>query len=93
MEQLAAIEEWPETQRMRAVEEAKLHIGLDLQNEELRQRLIEGIVLNCRSHKQYPFAVLNLSGISERTFRRKKDKFLMEIAEYLGLIKRGLPTT
>ncbi|WP_449290827.1 hypothetical protein, partial [Oscillibacter ruminantium] len=25
MEQLAAIEDWPETQRMRAVEQAKLH--------------------------------------------------------------------
>lgn len=40
MEQLAAIEGWPETQRMRVVERAKLHIGLDLENEELRQRLV-----------------------------------------------------
>lgn len=86
MEQLSAIEDWPETQRMRAVEQAKLHIGLDLENEELRQRLTEGILLNCMSHKQYPYMLLNLPGISERTFRRKKDKFLADIAEYLGML-------
>lgn len=85
-EQLAAIEDWPETQKMRAVEQAKLHIGLDLQNEELRQRLTEGIWLNCMSHRKYPFAILNLPGISERTFRRRKEAFLSEIAEFLGMI-------
>lgn len=86
MEQLAAIEDWPETQRMRAVENAKLHIGLDIQNEELRQRLTEGILLNCMSHKQYPYMLLNLPGISEHGFKRRKEKFLIEIAEFLNLI-------
>lgn len=46
MEQLAVVEDWPETQRMRAAENAKLHIGQVLENEELRQRLTEGILLN-----------------------------------------------
>lgn len=86
MEQLAAIEDWPETRKMRAVENAKLHIGLDLQNEELRQRLAEGIILNCQSRKQYPYAILDLPGISERTFKRRKYEFLSDIAEFLKMI-------
>ena len=86
MEQLAAIEDWPETRKMRAVENAKLHIGLDLQNEELRQRLTEGIWLNCMSHKQYPYALLNLPGISEIGFKRRKATFLSDIAIFLGMI-------
>lgn len=86
MEQLSAIEDWPETQRMRAVEQAKLHIGLDLENEELRQRLTEGILLNCMSRKQYPYAILDLSGISEIGFKRRKTAFLSDVAIFLGLI-------
>ena len=86
MEQLAAIEDWPETQRMRAVEQAKLHIGLDIQNDELRQRLAEGILLNCESHKRYPYMLLNLPGVSEHGFKRRKEKFLIEIAEFLGIL-------
>jgi hypothetical protein len=86
MEQLSAIEDWPETQRMRAVENAKLHIGLDLENEELRQRLTEGILLNCMSRNEYPFRLLNLPDVSERDFYRRKDLFLMGIAKFLGII-------
>ena len=85
-EQLAAIEDWPETRKMRAVEQAKLHIGEDIQSEELRQRLTEGIWLNCQSHRKYPYAILNLPGISERTFRRRKESFLSEIAKFLAII-------
>lgn len=86
MEQLAAIESWPETQRMRAVENAKLHIGMDMKNEELRQRLTEGILLNCTSRNEYPFRLLNLPDISERDFYRRKDSFLSEIAKFLGMV-------
>lgn len=86
MEQLAAIEDWPETQRMRAVENAKLHIGLDLENEELRQRLTEGIWLNCINRHEYPFRYLNLSGIEKTYFYNQRDEFLFSVASYLGII-------
>lgn len=92
-EQLAAIEDWPETQRMRAVEVAKVRIGQDIENAELRQRLAEGILLNCMSHKRFPYARLNLSGISEHGFKRRKNAFLIDIANFLGLLKNGPPTT
>ena len=86
MEQLAAIEDWPETQRMRAVESAKLHIGLDLENEELRQRLTEGILLNCTDRHEYPFRYLNLTGMEKTDFYNRRDEFLIDIADYLGMI-------
>lgn len=88
-EQLQAIEDWPETQKMRAVEQAKLHIGLDLRSEELRQRLIKGIWLNCKSGRRYPFEYLNLdgTGISKTNFYDRRDLFLGEIAEFLNIIK------
>ena len=86
MEQLAAIEDWPETRKMRAVEQAKLHIGLDLENEELRQRLAEGIWLNCKSGRRYPFEYLNLPFMSRRDFYRRRESFLAEIAEFLMII-------
>jgi len=86
MEQLAAIEDWPETRKMRAVKQAKLHIGLDLQNEELRQRLTEGILLNCKSGRQYPFEYLNLPFMSRRDFYRRRESFLAEVAKFLEII-------
>ena len=86
MERLQIIEHLPETQRMRAVEQAVLQIGLDLDSEELRQRLTTGILLNCTSRNDYPFRLLNLPEFSERDFYRRKDAFLVEIARYLGIL-------
>lgn len=71
---------------MRAVENAKLHIGLDLENEELRQRLTGGILLNCMSRNEYPFRLLNLPDVNERDFYRRKDSFFAEIAKFLRII-------
>lgn len=83
---LQAIEEWPETKKMRAVEVAKSHIGADLENEELRQRLKDGIILNCENRHEFPFRYMDLTGISQTDFYRRKDGFLMDIANYLKMI-------
>lgn len=85
-EKLSAIEAWPETRKMRAVEQAKLHIGADMENEELRQRLVNGIILNCESRHEYPFRYMDLPGVSKSDFYRQKDNFLLEIAENLHMI-------
>lgn len=71
---------------MRAVEFAKLHIGLDLESEEMRQRLAESVLLNCEDGREYPFKYLNLPDISERDFYRRRDSFLLEIARYLRML-------
>lgn len=85
-EQLQAIEMWPETKKMRAVEHAKIQIGLDLENQDLRQRLTDGIILNCVNRNEYPFRLLNLPDMSERDFYRRKDRFLVDIAIFLGML-------
>lgn len=84
--QLEAIESYPETLKMRAVEHAKLMIGSDVHNDAARQRLANGIILNCESGRQYPFEYLNLPEFSQRDFYRRKDAFLMEIAKYLRMV-------
>ncbi|MEA4919369.1 MAG: hypothetical protein VB078_00375 [Clostridiaceae bacterium] len=83
---LEAIEHYPEVIKMRAVEHAKLRIGVDLQNEESRQRLTNGIMLNCESGRDYPFEYLNLPEFSQRDFYRRKDNFLYDIAKFLKMI-------
>lgn len=83
---LADIEEWPETKRMRAVEVAKAHIGMDIQNSELRQRLADGIILNCQDRHRYPFRYLGLEGISSSDFNRRRERFLLEIADFLQIV-------
>lgn len=85
-ERLAALEAWPETQKMRAVEQAKLHVGVDILNEELRCRLADAIILNCENRHEFPFRYMNLPGISKSDFYRRKDAFLEEIAEQLKMI-------
>lgn len=84
--QLEAVEHYPETLKMRAVEHAKLRIGSDCASEELRQRLVSGIVLNCQSGRNYPFKYLNLPEFSQRDFYRRKDAFLTGIAKLLRMI-------
>lgn len=84
--QLEAIEHYPETLKMRAVEHAKLRVGLDIESEEARRRLMDGIMLNCESGRSYPFEYLNLPAFSRMDFYRRKDAFLTDIAEYLQMI-------
>lgn len=83
---LEALENLPETKRMRAVDQAKRNIGMDLENEWMRQRLADGIMLNCESRHEYPFRYMNLTGISQTDFYRRKDGFLTEIAKFLCMI-------
>ena len=84
--QLEAVEHYPETLKMRAVEHAKLRIGLDCAGEEVRQRLADGIILNCESGRKYPFEYLNLPEFSRMDFYRRKDTFLMDVAKFLRMI-------
>lgn len=83
--QLLGLEELPETKRMRAVEQAKLQIGLELP-EDMRRKLAEAIILNCKSGRRFPYKVLDVDGFSERGFYRKRDSFLLDIAVYLELL-------
>lgn len=83
--QLLGLEDLPETKRMRAVEEAKRAIGLDLP-EALRDKLVNAIMLNCKAGRRYPYEYLDVEGIGRTDFYTRRTRFLMDIAQRLDLI-------
>ncbi len=83
-EQLAAIERWPETKKMLAVEYAIDRCGRDIGSETIRRQLIYGIMRNCQGKHKYARNRIVIPGISERTFSRRKEQFLYDIAIYCG---------
>lgn len=84
-DRILGLDTLPETKRMRAVEYAVKRIRRDIP-ETMRKKLIQAIFLNCQSGKKYPFKVLDIDGFSERGFYRERDKFLLDIADYLDLV-------
>ena len=88
-EQLAAIEQWPEPKKMRAVEYAIDRCGLDLESESVRKQLTQGIMRNCQGKHKYARNRIVIPGISEATFSRRKERFLHDIAKYAGLLVKG----
>ena len=83
-EQLAAIENWPETKKMLAVEYAIDRCGRDIGSDTIRRQLIYGIMRNCQGKHKYSRSRIIVPGISERTFSRRKEQFLFDIATYCG---------
>ena len=83
---LAALEELEETKRMRAVEKARLNIGADVINMDSRMRLVDAIVISCEDGKKSPYRMLNVDEFSERDFYRRRDRFLIDIAKFLGMM-------
>lgn len=85
--QLLGLEELPETKRMRAVEQAKLQIGLDLP-EDTRRKLVDAMILNCKAGRRYPFECLGLEskGIGRSNFYDRRMEFLVEIAKNMDLV-------
>lgn len=88
-EQLAAIENWPETKKMLAVEYAMDRCGRDLDSDAIRRQLIYGIMHNCQGKHKYARNRIVIPGISEATFSRRKERFLHDIAKYAGLLVKG----
>lgn len=83
---LERLEQCPDARRVAAVDKAKLLIGEDLQDEELRRKLTNAILLNCESGRNYPFEILGVDGLSRRDFYRRRNRFLQTVAEKFGII-------
>ena len=83
---LEKLERCPDARRVAAVDKAKLLIGEDLQDEELRRKLTNAILLNCESGRNYPFEILGVDGLSRMDFYRRRNRFLKSVAEIFGLI-------
>jgi len=81
---LAMLEQTAVFRQIRAVDHARARIGSDLP-AELADKLREAIWLNCLDGNKYPFARLWVVGMSERTFYRRRNEFLRQIAAEMGL--------
>ena len=82
---LEALEKTETFRQMRAVEHARARIGEGMP-PAIRDALQDAIMLNCMNGRKYPFERLYVVGIERRTFYRKRNAFLRQIAEELGLI-------
>ena len=76
---LEALEAFVEVRRMRAVEQAKLRIGLDILDEGIRQALIEAIWDSCIEGRNFTFEYRALP-LGKTNFYDRRNKFLSEIA-------------
>ena len=83
---LERLEHSPDARRVAAVDKAKLLIGEDLQDGELRRKLTNAILLNCESGRNYPFEILGVDGLSRMDFYRRRNRFLQTVAENFGLV-------
>ncbi len=83
---LNALETSPETLKIRAVEKAKRFIGSDIEDADLKRRLADAIMLNCRSGRRFPYACFDLTGIEQTNFYDRRTEFLTFIAKDLGIM-------
>ena len=81
---LEALEKSTAFRQMRAVEHARARIGNDLP-EMLADMLRDAIMLNCQRGREYPYERLYVAGIIRKDFYARRNAFLEEIAEELGL--------
>lgn len=75
-----------ELRRMEAVEQALVSVGADIQAEEVREQLRKAILLNVESGRAYPYERLGVECMGRSEFYRRKDRFLADIAAYLGML-------
>lgn len=76
----------PDYQRIWAVDYAISRCGEDIASIKIREQLVQAIIQNCQGKHKYGRCRLFIPGISERTFSRKKEQFLTDIAKYCGLV-------
>lgn len=82
---LDALERLPETLRMKAVDDAKMHIGLDIVNEPERIKLVNAIWDSCMEGRNFNVLYRNLC-VGKDNFYERRRKFLFEIAQKTGFI-------
>lgn len=75
-----------EWERVEAVERALAAVGADIPAEDARKRLRAAIMLNVESGRAYPYEHLGLEFMGRSEFYRRKDRFLADVAAYLGML-------
>ena len=84
-QRLQGLEDQPDTKRMRAVEYALKHIGLDLPDDQ-RKLLTEAIYISCINGRKCPFERLNIVGMERTSFYNRRARFLFDIAKFMGMV-------
>ena len=85
VERLEKIETMYDTQAMRAIEQAKLQIGLDIVCDAERQKLTSAIIDSCVLGRNFIFEYQNLC-VGKTNFYERRKKFLYTIAQYMGFL-------
>lgn len=83
---LVALDDKYETKKIKAVEYARERIGADIEDPDLKRRLISAIMLNCTAGKRYPYNCFDLTGIEKTNFYDRRTDFLISIARYLEML-------
>ena len=84
-ERLEKIEGMYDTQAMRAIEQAKLQIGLDIVCDAERQKLTDAIIGSCVEGRNFIFEHRNLC-VGKTNFYERRRGFLYIIAQYMGFL-------
>ena len=71
---------------LRAVENAADEIGERYVSEEIRRALRDGIMLNCKSGRRWPYEALDLPTISRKDFYAERRRFLWRVAKNAKLV-------
>ena len=82
-ERLVFLDNCFKARAVRAIDEAKSLIAVDIENDGQRRRIVLAIWRSCISPRNYPYR----GGlyISRRDFYRRRNDFLSEIANNLGI--------
>ena len=76
----------PDTIKMRAVERAMELIGDRIMADDLRQKLVKAVLLNCDSGRVNSYEEMELPGISRKSFFAERRRFLWYVAKFSDLL-------
>lgn len=82
---LDALEEKDFVLVMRQVDAAADLIGRDLP-DLVKKTLRDAILTSCQRGREFPFERMNVPGFTKSSFYRRRDDFLADVAERLGLM-------
>lgn len=84
---LAMLDAKFDTKILRAVERARDLIGDRIDDDEIRNALVNGIFRNCDSGRRWPYENLDLPTIGRNEFFEERRRFLYYVAKFSGLIE------
>ncbi len=86
VERLEKLEHNHKTNVIRAIDQAKLFIGVNIPDEKQRLAMQRAIWLSCLNGREYNFEVFaGIVACERRTFYNYKNAFLNDVKKYIGL--------